>query len=73
MTQEYDNVLEAKRSLKHNINFLETMLKHLNGTDKIFRARAVWASWCIHRYINDRLMIDVQEALLKNMPQKDEK
>jgi hypothetical protein len=70
MTQEYKNILEAKRSLKHHIEFMETLVKHLNGTDKILRGRACWAAWCLHRYFNDRLIPDIQDAIEKNTPKE---
>jgi hypothetical protein len=70
MTQEYNNVLEAKRSIKAHIEFLESLLKHLNGTDKLLRGRACWAAWCIHRYFNDRLIGDIQNAIEVNSPKE---
>ncbi len=68
MTREYNNVLEAKRSLKAHINFMETLVKHLNGSDKVLRGRAMWASWCLHQYFNTKLVGDIQEAIEKNTP-----
>lgn len=66
MTQEYNNVLEAKKSVKSHIEFFEALLKHLNGTDKALRSRACFAAWCLHRYINDQLINDIQDAMEKN-------
>lgn len=68
MTQEYDNILEAKRSVKAHIQFFETLLKHLNGTDKVLRARATWAAWCLHRYMNDHFINDIEKAMEQNRP-----
>lgn len=68
MTKEYDTVLEAKKSTKAHIAFFESLLKHLNGTDKTLRARAVYAAWCLHRYINDRLMSELQAVIEANTP-----
>ncbi len=70
MTKEYDNILDAKRSVKAHITFFEALLKHLKGTDKILRARATWAAWCLHRYINDKMISDIQEAIEKNTPKE---
>ena len=70
MTKEYDNVLDAKKSVKAHISFFEALLKHLNGTDKVLRARAVWASWCLHRYINDKMIGDIHDAMEKNVPKE---
>ena len=66
MTKEYSNVLEAKRSLKTHIQFMETLVKHLNGTDKLLRGRAMYASWCLHQYFNNQFMIDLQNAVDKS-------
>lgn len=68
MTQEYNTVLEAKKSVKAHIQFFESLLKHLNGTDKALRSRAVWAAWCLHRYINDRLINEIQMVMEQNTP-----
>ncbi len=68
MTQEYNTVLEAKKSLKAHISFFEELLKHLNGTNKMLRGRAVWATWCLHRYINEKLISDIQTAIEHNTP-----
>ena len=72
MTQEYENLLEARRSVEAHIQFFESILKHLKGTDKVLRARAIWAAWCLHRYINDHLMNDIQAAIEKNTPKTGE-
>lgn len=64
MKTELDNVLEARKSAKSHIEFFEKLLEHLKGTDKTLRARAVWATWCLHRYINDCLITDVNNAIL---------
>lgn len=72
MTKEYDTVLEAKKSLKCHINFFEQLLKHLKGTDKVLRNRAVWATWCLHRYINDHLIGDINEAVKAHAPKPGE-
>ena len=66
MTKDHNNVLEAKRSLKVHIEFMEALVKHLNGPDKVLRARAMWAAWCLHRYFNDNLISDIQDAIEKN-------
>lgn len=71
MTKENDNVQEAKKSLKHHIKFLESILQNLRGNDPIFKARAMWASWCLHRYINDRLMNDIKMAMEQNAKQNE--
>jgi hypothetical protein len=70
MTQEYDNVLDAKRSIKRQIEFLENLLNNLKGANKIWRGHAVVTAWCIDRYFNGQLQKEIHEVLAKNMPQE---
>lgn len=65
MTPEESNLYEAKRSLKAHIKFFESLIKHLNGHDKILKGRAMWASWCIHRYLNDGLIDDIEKLMME--------
>lgn len=58
-----DNVKDAKDSLKSHIKFFESLLKHLNGTDELMKGRAMWTAWCLHRYINDRLIGEIEKAM----------
>ncbi len=67
MSEENKNVYEAKNSLKAHIKFFEALLKHINGNDEVYKARAMWASWCLHRYINDGLISDIEKAMRDNM------
>ena len=72
MDDENINVKEAKKSLKTHIKFFEAMLQHIKGTDQTFKARAMWATWCLHQYINNQLMTDIEKAM-KELGTKDEK
>ncbi len=63
MSDENKNIYEAKQSLKAHIKFFEALLKHVNGTDEVLKARAMWATWCLHRYINDGLIVDIEKAM----------
>ena len=63
MSDENKNIYEAKQSLKAHIKFFEALLKHVNGTDEVLKARAMWATWCLHRYINDWLIVDIEIAM----------
>lgn len=63
MSEENKNVYEAKNSLKAHIKFFEALLKHVNGNDEVLKSRAMWATWCLHRYINDGLMVDIEMAM----------
>jgi hypothetical protein len=72
MSKEYDTVLEAKKSVKAHISFFESILAHLKGHDKVLRTRAVWAAWCLHRYINDHLINDINHVMAANAPKDGE-
>lgn len=61
-----ENIQEAKKSLKHHIKFFDSLLLHIRKGEEPHLSRAMWATWCLHRYINDRLMDDIQKAMLEN-------
>lgn len=61
--QENKNIHEAKQSLKAHIKFFEALLGHIKGNDQVLQARAMWATWCLHRYINDGLIADIERAM----------
>lgn len=64
---ENKNITDAKHSLKSHIKFLEALLKHINGNDTILKNRAMWATYCLHRYINDGLMIDIETEIRESI------
>jgi hypothetical protein len=66
MTKEYDNVLEAKRTVKKLITFLETLLENLKKPDKTFRGYAVVTAWCIDRYFSEKISPEIQQVIEKN-------
>lgn len=49
---------EAKRSLKIHIDFMKSLLKRLNGSDKQLRDSSILAAWCIDQYFNFKFMAD---------------
>lgn len=61
--KEDKNVYEAKQSLKSHIKFFEALLNHIKGNDPVLKGRAMWATWCLHRYINDGLVKDIEMAM----------
>jgi len=63
MTTKHDNILEAKKSIKYQIKFLESLLDSLKDPSKVIRNRALFATYCIHRYLNDKFVLDVEEAM----------
>ena len=60
------NIQEAKKSLKHHIKFLESPKDHITKKEEPMLSRAMWATWCLHRYINDQLVNDIQKAIEEN-------
>lgn len=62
---ENKNVVEAKKCLNAHLKFIQALKKHINGTDPIMKGRALWASWCIHRYMNDTLVSDIEKAMIE--------
>lgn len=63
MTKEYDNVLEAKRIVKKQVTFLETLLKNLKKPEKSWRSYAIVTAWCIDRYFSEKLSDEIQYIL----------
>jgi hypothetical protein len=61
--REDKSVTDAKKCLKSHIKFFESLLKHINGDDLAFKGRAMWTSWCLHNYMNNQLMVDVEKAI----------
>lgn len=63
MNKENNNIQEAKQSLKAHIKFLESLLGHIKGNNEVLKWRAMWATWCLHRYFNDGLIEDIEKAM----------
>lgn len=66
MTKDYTNILEAKRSLKSHLKFMQNLLDLLNGHDRHSRGGALLAAWCIDRYLSEKFMLEIQEELKKS-------
>ncbi len=60
---EEKNVYEAKKCIKATIKFFESLLGHLNSNDEAFKNRALFASWCIKRYMDDGLASDMEKQM----------
>lgn len=56
-------LLEARRSLKSQIKFLEKLLDRLNGTDKQLRNSSILATWCLAKYFNEQFMQDIKNEV----------
>lgn len=63
MNNENETIQEAKKSIKSHIKFFESLLGHIKGNNPALKSRAMWATWCLHRYINDRLIHDIEKAM----------
>jgi hypothetical protein len=61
--KEHKNIVEARRSLKAHIAFLETLLEHLNGVSMEDRGRALVATYCIHRYFNEKFIAEINDIV----------
>jgi hypothetical protein len=66
MDKEEQNIYEAKKSLDAHIKFLHSLKLHINGSNEGLKARAMWASWCLHQYFNNQLAIDIQNAMAEH-------
>jgi hypothetical protein len=66
------NITEAKKSLKHHIKFFESLKEHIRRGQEPMLSRSMWATWCLHRYIQDRLVGDIEEAMKKHGEPKTE-
>ena len=58
-----DNIKAAKKSLKAHIKFLKSLNDHIEKAKEPFLSRSMWATWCLHRYIEDRLVGDIEKAI----------
>jgi hypothetical protein len=67
---EHINITEAKKSLKHQIKFFESLLAHIKRCEEPMLSRAMYASWCLHRYIQDQLMDDMEQAMKEHTNEK---
>ena len=70
---ENPNIKEAKKSIKHHIKFLESLKDHITRGQEPMLSRSMWASWCLHRYINDKLVEDIQKAMEENKDSNENK
>ncbi len=65
---ENPNIQEAKKSLKAHIKFLESLKENITKKEEPMLSRAMWATWCLHRYINDQLVHDIEKVMKENKP-----
>jgi hypothetical protein len=59
-------IAEAKKSLKYHIKFLESLKEHIIRGQEPMLSRSMFATWCLHRYINDQLVHDIEKAMKEN-------
>lgn len=60
-------VMDAKKSLKSHRKFLGTLLKYINGNNEQLKSGAMFATWCLHQYINNNLMADVEKSIQESI------
>lgn len=68
-----EHIKEAKKSLKAHIKFLESLQTHIKRGEEPMLSRAMFTTYCIHRYLNDELMNDVEMVMKKNQKQGENK
>lgn len=66
---EPKNITEAKESIKYHIKFFESLLDNIRRGKEPHMGHAMWATWCLHRYIEDRLIEDIEKAIKENSPE----
>lgn len=71
MKNNDSNIYDAKKSVKAHIKFFQALLRHLNGADEILKGRAMWASWCLHQYINTHFIPDIERTMRENKDRQD--
>ena len=57
------NVREAKKSLKYHITLLESLLRHIRNKKEPHYSRSIFASWCIHQYMEHGLIKDIEKVV----------
>jgi hypothetical protein len=60
---------EATKSLKYHINFLKTLINHINGKDEELRVIALISANCIHRWMRESFIDEVkqfQQSMVEN-------
>lgn len=62
MSREDASVIEAKNVIKHQIKFLESLKKHISGTDLMLKSNAMWTTWVLHKYMQNQLIEDIEMA-----------
>lgn len=62
MTRVDATVVEAKNVLKHQIKFLESLKRHISGDDLMMKSNAMWTAWCLHQYMQNQLIKDIEKA-----------
>lgn len=63
MSKESEKI--AGKTMRSHIKFIESLITHIRGNDEVMKARAMWASWCIHRYMNEGLIKDIEDEMTK--------
>jgi hypothetical protein len=60
---ELDSVKAAKKSVRNHIKFFQNLLEYIREGKDPALTHAMWTAYCLHRYIEDKLIDDVIEAM----------
>ncbi len=63
MSREDASVVDAKAVIKHQIKFLESLKKHIFGDNLMLKSNAMWTAWCLHQYMQNHLIKDIETAM----------
>lgn len=67
---EKKTIIASQKSLKQTIDFLRLLLKNTRNPHEGLRAKAVISALCVHRYIHDNLVAEVETRLREFMVEK---
>lgn len=60
---EVDTIKDAKKSIKNHIKFFQTLLEYIRSEKEPALSHAMWTAYCLHQYIEGKLVDDVIEAM----------
>jgi hypothetical protein len=55
----------AKNSIKEQIRFLQSLLKHIQSKKEPHLSRAVISAWCLDQYMNDGFIKDIENTITR--------
>jgi hypothetical protein len=55
----------AKNSIKEQIKFLQSLLKHLRNKKEPHLSRAVISAWCLDQYMHEDFIKDIENTVTR--------